>query len=87
MPSNKFLNLEDDKKQEIIEAAKLEFATHKYEDASINKIIKNIHMPRGSFYLYFENKQDLYLYLLKTYIREFKAQFIEVLNKNKQDLF
>lgn len=87
MPSNKFLNLEDDKKQEIIEAAKLEFAAHKYEDASINKIIKNIHMPRGSFYLYFENKQDLYLYLLKTYIREFKAQFIEVLNKNKQDLF
>ena len=25
-----------------------------YEDASINKIIKEINLPRGSFYLYFQ---------------------------------
>lgn len=87
MPSDKFLHLEDEKQKKIIDAAKIEFANHRYEDASINQIIKNIQMPRGSFYLYFDNKQDLYLYILKTYIREFKIKFIEFLNKNKQDLF
>lgn len=87
MPSDKFLNLKDEKKQKIIDAAKIEFSSHRYEDASINQIIKNIQMPRGSFYLYFENKQDLYLYILQTYVKDFKKKFIEILNKNHNDLF
>ena len=87
MTSDKFLYLEIEKKKKIIDAAKIEFANHRYEDASINQIIKNIQMPRGSFYLYFENKQDLYLYILKTYIQSFKIKFIDILNKNENDLF
>lgn len=87
MPSDKFLNLSLDKKEKLIEAAKIEFATNKYEDASVNKIIKNINMPRGSFYLYFENKLDLYLYLLKNYIKDFKTRFIDILEHNNNDIF
>lgn len=87
MPSNKFYNLNINKKKQIITAAKKEFSTHKYEDASINKIIQSIDMPRGSFYLYFDNKQDLYFYILKDYIRGFKLNLIKILKNNNNDLF
>lgn len=87
MPSDKFLKLPLDKKKILIDATKREFSIHKYEDASVNKIIKSINMPRGSFYLYFENKQDLYLYILKSYIKELKSQFLEILKKNSGNIF
>lgn len=87
MPSDKFFCLDDDKKMKIIEASKKEFINNNYEDASINKIIQSINMPRGTFYLYFENKQDLYLYILKEQIKSFKMLFIEVLQENNNDIF
>lgn len=87
MPSDKFWSLPGDKKIELIEAAKREFAIFNYEDASINRIIQSIHMPRGSFYLYFTNKQDLYLYILKNYIEEFKREFMKILKIQNGDIF
>ena len=51
MPTQTFLNLPKEKQNKILESAKLEFSNHLYEDASINRIIKNIDMCRGTFYL------------------------------------
>ncbi len=87
MPSDKFLALDTLKQKQLLDSAKKEFANKKYEDASINQIIKNIKMPRGSFYLYFNNKRDLYYYILKNYVQEFKKSFINILQNNNQDLF
>jgi len=87
MPSKKFFQLDESRKKELINASQLEFATFKYEDASINRIIKKINMPRGSFYLYFKDKQDLYFYILKMYIDKFKTRLIKILKDNKNDLF
>ena len=42
MPTQTFLNLPKEKQNKILESAKLEFSNHLYEDASINRIIKNI---------------------------------------------
>lgn len=87
MPSDKFWSMPKKRQEELIEAAKEEFAIFNYEDASINRIIRNIHMPRGSFYLYFTNKQDLYLHILKNYIGEFKREFMKILESNAGDIF
>ena len=87
MPTKAFYNLEISKQNKILEAAKHEFSENYYEDASINKIIKEINMPRGSFYLYFENKEDIYLYILELYLKEFKKILLDLLNKNNNDIF
>lgn len=64
MPTNTFYNLTNDKKQRIFDAAVKEFSTRRFTDASINQIIKRAGIPKGSFYQYFNGKEDLYLYMM-----------------------
>lgn len=64
MPTVTFANLSAEKKQRIFDAAVLEFSTKRFREASINQIIKTAGISRGSFYQYFSDKEDLYIYLL-----------------------
>ena len=63
MPKQTFFNLPKEKRDRIIAAAKEVFSKNSYEEASINQIVKLARIPRGSFYQYFEDKDDLYGYL------------------------
>jgi len=65
MPKNTFLNLNEEKKNRIFEAAVQEFSTRRFSDASINQIVKNAGIPKGSFYQYFADKEDIYLYMME----------------------
>lgn len=69
MPKDLFFALSQEKKTRIIEAAIEEFSKVIYHDASINQIIKNAEISRGSFYQYFEDKDDLFFYIIETIIR------------------
>ena len=64
MPNSTFFRLPQEKRERLLEAAALEFSRVNFADASINRIIQGAHIPRGSFYQYFSDKQDLFLYLL-----------------------
>ena len=64
MPRELFNSLSQEKKNRIFAAAKIEFIRHSYDEVSINRVIKAARISRGSFYLYFENKQDLYFFVL-----------------------
>lgn len=64
MPKDTFLNLPEQKRARILLAAVDEFAERRFSEASINSIIKAAGIPRGSFYQYFSDKEDLYLYML-----------------------
>ena len=65
MPSNTFLNLNKEKRDKIIEVSLKEFSSVPYPEVSINQIIMNAGIPRGSFYMYFESKEDLFEYLME----------------------
>ncbi|HHW55324.1 MAG: TetR/AcrR family transcriptional regulator [bacterium] len=65
MPKPTFYNLKEEKKRRIFQAAVQEFASHKFSEASLNRIVKTAKIPWGSFYQYFDNKEDLYLYIIK----------------------
>ena len=65
MPSDRFLKLEKEKQERIIKAARREFSHVPYERASINKIIQYAGISRGSFYTYFEDKEDLLAYIFQ----------------------
>lgn len=57
MSTERFEKLSKDKRQRILDAAREEFSRVSYEEASINQIIKNAGISRGSFYTYFEDKK------------------------------
>lgn len=63
MPKDTFFNLPHEKKQRVIKAAVDEFSKRHYSQVSINGIIKQADIPKGSFYQYFENKDDVFIYL------------------------
>ena len=65
MPKNTFYSLCDEKKHRIVDAALEEFSVRTFSQASLNQIIKNAGIPKGSFYQYFENKEDLYIHLVQ----------------------
>ena len=64
MPTERFLNLPEEKRYRILIASAEEFTRAPYEKVSINKIIKAAEIPRGSFYQYFSDKQDLLEYIM-----------------------
>lgn len=64
MPTNTFFNLPAEKKHKILKAANKEFARVPLEQASIKNIVEDAEIARGSFYQYFENKQDLFEYIM-----------------------
>jgi len=75
MPKETFFNLPNEKRQRIIDLALAEFAQNDYDTASISRIVAQAGIAKGSFYQYFENKEDLYTYLL-TLGAEAKAEFL-----------
>jgi AcrR family transcriptional regulator len=68
-----FENLNDQKKERILNAAIAEFAYKKYEDASTNNIVTAAQIGKGMLFRYFGNKKQLYLYLYQ-YAREVMDQ-------------
>lgn len=70
---------------QILEAAAHEFARVPYSAVSINQIIKEAEISRGSFYTYFEDKDDLMRYMLRGFrdtLRKKVFEFLEEENGN-----
>lgn len=64
MPKDTFHNLPDDKRRRFVDAAMTTFASAPYDQASITSLTKAIGIAKGSFYQYFEDKFELYVWLL-----------------------
>ncbi|HKJ91527.1 MAG TPA: helix-turn-helix domain-containing protein [Longimicrobiales bacterium] len=60
MARSRFENLELTKQEAILAAAAEEFAERGYESASLNRIIDDAGISKGSLYYYFEDKEDLF---------------------------
>jgi AcrR family transcriptional regulator len=86
MPNATFFNLSESKRKTLIEAAEKEFSRVPLHEASISNIIKAAGIPRGSFYQYFENKDDLYFYLLDEKLKVGKTHFLTKLAEHKGDI-
>ena len=75
MPKQTFFNLPDEKRRTIIEAAVNEFADYGFEASSINRIVANSGISKGSFYQYFADKLDLFKGLVDILAQEKTAFF------------
>lgn len=87
MPTQRFFKLKEEKRRLILEAAAHEFSRVPYSAASINQIIKEADISRGSFYTYFEDKQDLLRWLIYAQAEQHFMNYIERLQENGGDLW
>ena len=82
MPKQTFFNLPENKKRKILEAAKNEFSRVSVTEASINNIVTEANIARGSFYQYFESKEDLFLFMLNKANEKIKFVVEEKIKEN-----
>ena len=61
MPTKRFENIDPERKKKILDAARLEFIRNGYDGASLNTIIREAGISKGSLYYYFEDKIDIYI--------------------------
>ena len=64
MPTKTYHHLPEEKRLQIEKAAIAEFAANPLQSASINAIVNQAGIAKGSFYQYFENIDDLHGHIL-----------------------
>ena len=77
MPKQTFFNLPDEKRERIIQCAVAEFAQKGYKQASISRMVEAAGIAKGSFYQYFEDKDDLFIHIVTTQIGSLKLDTFE----------
>lgn len=87
MPTTTFYNLPEEKRERLLAAARAEFARTSYGEASVNRIIRAAGIPRGSFYMYFTDKGELFRYLMERYGEMLVESFGGLLDRAGGDLF
>jgi TetR/AcrR family transcriptional regulator len=70
MPKETFFNLPAEKREHITKIAIEVFGDKDYADVSISHIVARAGIAKGSFYQYFEDKDDLYGYLLDLIVQK-----------------
>jgi AcrR family transcriptional regulator len=80
-----FGNLPGEKQERILRAAGEEFAEQGYENAKMHTIANTADVSVGSLYKYFDNKQDMYLYVMQHCVAEME-QLLTTLSQSNVDI-
>jgi AcrR family transcriptional regulator len=76
-----------DRREEIIQAGIEIFAAKGYYNTHIAEIVESVGIAKGTFYLYFNSKKDLFISLIKRYEDIFLELFdIDILVAETEDL-
>ena len=72
MPTSTFFHLPPEKQRKLLRSAVREFSQQPYGEVPLSRIIAGAEIPRGSFYQYFADKTDLFVYVLSHYGHQLK---------------
>jgi len=84
---SKFLNLDMEKQDRILNAAMKEFAQKGFEKASTNEIVKEADISKGLLFHYFKDKKNLFLFLYDHCIDVSTNEFYKKINLDEKDFF
>lgn len=87
MPTVTFMNLSKEKKDKIIKAAKKEFSRVPISEVLIKNIVEDAEIARGSFYQYFDSKEDLLKFLLEEEMEKVDEFAKQALKETSGDIF
>ncbi|MGW8821597.1 TetR/AcrR family transcriptional regulator [Paenibacillus lautus] len=75
MPKSTFFRLDEARREEISKSAMHLFVDHLYEDITMKMVLDSLSMHPGTFYRYFEDKDDLYCLLIRNVTQKRAAYF------------
>src|SRR3954454_11365642 len=84
---SKFLNLDKEKQDRIINAAIKEFAQKGYDSASTNEIVKEAGISKGLLFHYFKNKKQLFFFLFDYCYNVVADEFYKKVDLTERDFF
>ena len=87
MPSERFKRLPEEKQKKIRDACMAEYTRTTIEKASLNRMIEDAGISRGSFYTYFDSKWDVLGYLCESFINEFYECGVRCLEEAQGDIW
>lgn len=70
----RFGKLAPEQQQAILRAARDEFARRGFHDASLNRVIDDAGISKGSMYYYFDDKEDLFATVVRTDLEQLFAR-------------
>lgn len=76
--ANTFANLPAAKQQAVLQAATREFARQGYSKASMNVVVREAGISKGSLYQYFANKEALFHFVFAEFHQTVKAMVKEL---------
>jgi AcrR family transcriptional regulator len=76
----------ESKRKKIIEVAAKEFVTKGFQGANINRIAEKSGIGKGTIYLYFKSKEDLYVQALKENNELWMEKARDIVSSNKDTL-
>ncbi len=83
---SKFVSLDTDKQEHIINVAIKEFVRKGYKSASTNEIVKAAGISKGLLFHYFNSKKDLFLFLYDYSLEIFMHEFMGRIDLNQTDI-
>jgi AcrR family transcriptional regulator len=76
----------EERREQILQIAAEVFSSKGYRMASVSDIVEQAGIGRGTFYIYFDSKKDIFLELIEKYFRDF-ADMLEENHRLLQDAF
>lgn len=82
---SRFMNLDEEKRIRIINAAMKEFATHGFKGAKTDNIVQQAGISKGLLFHYFGTKKGLFDFILD-YVIEVSVSFLDEINMDEDIL-
>lgn len=87
MPSVKFINLSNEKKEKLTQAIKKELQRVSFDKISIQNIVRDAEISIDIFYVYFEDLDDMIEYMLCDYKKIMFEEVRKSLTNSNGDIF
>jgi len=70
----------EETREKLLESALGVFATHGYERATVDEIVRDAGLSKGAFYVHFESKEDLFFAMLEGRLAEIQEALRQTLD-------
>jgi TetR/AcrR family transcriptional regulator len=82
-----FRHLPPDKQERVLEAALAEFAERGYHQASLNRLVAQAGIAKGSLYQYFPNKEGIFYYIFQHALKMVRRTLTTVKEETLEENF
>jgi len=79
-----FLNLSEAKRERIVAAATREFSEKGYQGASINTLVDDLGISKGSIFQYFTSKKGLFLFIFQAAVERVRRTLVRVKEETEE---